>query len=81
MALTPEDNIKLLDKNNTCYHSSYLKSSIIIVPKKKEPSTYEVTYRMVVGFRKISEQLEYWSYPLMRIESSQNFMEPNYSSH
>ena len=30
-------------------------------------STHEVTYRMVVDFTKINKQLEYWSYPLMKI--------------
>ena len=45
--------------------TSNLTCPIIIVPKKKEPTT---TYRMVVDFRQISQKLEYWSYPLMRID-------------
>ena len=36
-------------------------SPIIIVPKKKDPTTNEIAYRMVIDFRKINEQLEYWS--------------------
>ena len=43
-------------------------SSVIIGLKKKDPSTHEVTYRMVVDFRKSNEQLEYWPFPLMRIQ-------------
>ena len=39
----------------------------IIVPKKKDPTRHKITCRMVVDFRKINEQLEYWSYPLICI--------------
>ena len=40
----------------------------IIVTNRKDPSTHEVSYRMAVDFRMINGQLEYWSYPLMRID-------------
>ena len=43
-------------------------SPVIIVPKQKDPVKLEITYRMVVNFRKMNEQLEYWSYPLMHID-------------
>ena len=43
--------------------------SIIIVPKKTDHSTHQVTYKMVVDSRKINEQLKFWSYSLMRIDS------------
>ena len=43
-------------------------SPVIIVPKKKYPSTHEIAFKMVIDFRKINEQLIYWSYPLMRID-------------
>ena len=43
-------------------------SPVIIVPKKKDPGTYKIIYRMVVDFRKMNEQLEYWFYPLMCID-------------
>ena len=34
----------------------------------KDPSTNEIWYRMVDDFRNIHYQLEYWSFPLMRID-------------
>ena len=40
-------------------------SPVIIVPKRKDLTTHEITYRMVVDFRKMNEQLEYCSYLLM----------------
>ena len=43
-------------------------SQVIIAHKKKDPTTHEITFKMVVGFRKMNEQLEYWSYPLMCID-------------
>ena len=48
--------------------TSIFSSPIIIVAKKKDISTHEVTYRMVVDFKKIAEQLKYQSYPLMGID-------------
>ena len=45
--------------------TSNFASLVIIVPKKKEPTIHKITYRMVVDFRKMNEQLEYWSYPFM----------------
>ena len=39
----------------------------LLIPKKKDPSIHEVTQRIVADFWKINEQLEYWSYTLMRI--------------
>ena len=35
--------------------------------KRREPSTHGAMDRMVIDFRKIIEQYENWSYPLMRI--------------
>ena len=46
--------------------TSNFASPAIIVPKKNDPSIHEVTYRMVIDFRKINKQPKYWSYPLMR---------------
>ena len=39
-----------------------------LVPKKKNPTTHEITYRIVLDFRNINEQLKYWSYPLRCID-------------
>ena len=39
--------------------TSNFASPIIIIQKKRDPSTHEITYRMVVGFMKMNEQLEY----------------------
>ena len=39
-----------------CYNST----------KENDPSTHEITYSIIVDFMKISEKLEYWSYPLIR---------------
>ena len=47
--------------------TSNFASTIVIVAKKKDPST-PVIYRMVLDFRKINEQITYWSYPLMWID-------------
>ena len=38
-----------------------------MVPKRKNPTTKEIFYRMVASFMKINEQLEYWYYHLIRI--------------
>ena len=48
--------------------TSKFASLVIIVPKKKDPTTHEITYMMVVDFRKMNEELGYWSYPLMHID-------------
>ena len=42
---------------------------VIIVPQKKNSPTNDISYRTVVDFRKISEQLEYWSFPLKRSDT------------
>ena len=38
--------------------TSNFASPVIIFPKKKDPTTHKITYRMVVDFRKMNEQLE-----------------------
>ena len=48
--------------------TSNFASPFIIVPKMIDLSTHKLTYRMVVDFRKINEQLKYWSCPLMKID-------------
>ena len=48
--------------------TSNFTSPVIIVPKKEDPTTCEIMYRMVVDIRKKNEQLEYWSHPLMCID-------------
>ena len=47
--------------------ASNFTSPVVIVPKKRIPSTHKMTYRMVANFRKINEQFRYWSFLLMRI--------------
>ena len=74
MSLQPKDNIKPLNQKPYTLplrHHAWLRqelsnlenfaSLVIIVPKKKDPTTHEITYRMVVDFRKMNEQLENWS--------------------
>ena len=48
--------------------TSNFASPIIIVPKKYDPSTKKISYRMVVDFRKIKQQHKYWSHPVMSID-------------
>ena len=48
--------------------TSNVASPLIIAPKKKVPSTHEVTYRKIVDYRKINEQIKNWFYALMRID-------------
>ena len=58
-----------LEKGGIMFPStSSFTSPVIIVPKKKDLSTCEITYRLLVNFRVINEHLEYWSYPLLRID-------------
>ena len=45
------------------------KSPVIIFPKKN-PSAHGISYRNVVDFRKMNEQLEYLSYQLMKMDTS-----------
>ena len=48
--------------------TSNFASLLIIAHKKKDPITHEITYRMVVDFRNVNEQLEYLSFPLVHID-------------
>ena len=50
------------------FTTSNFSSHSIIFPKKKDPSTHEVTHKMAVEFMKINKELEYWSYSLMRTD-------------
>ena len=57
------------EKNRNNFPStSNFASPVFIVSKIKDPNTYEITHRMVVNFRKMNDQLECWSYPLMCID-------------
>ena len=59
---------------------SDFRGPVIIVPQMKDPSTHYLSYRMDVDFRRIYEQLEYWSYPIKWTDRLfQNCMEQNYS--
>ena len=48
--------------------TSTLALSIIIISKRKDLFTQELTCKIVVEFRKICEQFEYWCHSLMRID-------------
>ena len=56
---------ELMDMENTCSinpSTSNFTLPVIIVSKKKDPFPVKITYWFVADFRKIIEQLEYWSY-------------------
>ena len=59
---------KFRNTGNIPPKTSKCSSSIITVPKKKEPFTHEAMCSMVEDFRRVNEQLEYWSCLSMRID-------------
>ena len=66
MSKTRIDRPRKSQRNITFY--AKLHNPVIIVPKKKDLMTNKISYRMVVYFRMINEQLRYCSYPLIGVD-------------